>query len=82
MYRRVFLCVAGTKLGLMCFAQGHNAVTPVRRSFQVATLPAHIFIFYIFLLGKIYHFFAFQKHKIIFSQKTWKYFLDFAGKFR
>ena len=30
MQGRVFLGLTSTKLGLMCLAQGHNAVTPVR----------------------------------------------------
>ena len=27
---QVFLCSTSTKQGLLCYAQGHNAVTPVR----------------------------------------------------
>ena len=30
MWGQVFLGCTSTKLGLMCLAQGHNAVTPVR----------------------------------------------------
>ena len=40
MQGRVFLCWTSAKLGLMCLAQGHNAVTPVR--FEPAAPPSRV----------------------------------------